>query len=104
AGLHRPRERRRIGAEVPAERAPSHAKIPRLARATTLLEVDWLRLRQVRPAALHDPAVLVLRVDPVAHLLLDAVEVERRQELAVRHGLEVVVVAADTDELFYMRV
>src|SRR6185503_13391808 len=58
----------------------------------------------MRPAALHDPAVLVLRVDPVAHLFLDAVEVEWRQKVAVRHRLEVVVVPAHADELLDMRV
>src|SRR6185295_18557058 len=53
AGLHRPWQRRCVGAEVSAERAAAHAEVPRLARAAALLEMYLLRLRQMRPPALH---------------------------------------------------
>ena len=104
AGLRRPRQRRGVRAEVAAERAAAHAQVARLAGAASLLQMDRVRLRQMRPPALHDVAIAVVRAHRVAQVLLDAVEVERRQVLAVGHRLDPVAVAAHADEALDVRV
>ena len=66
--------------------------------------MNRIRLGQVRPSSLNDVTIAVMCVELVAHLLLRAVEVEWREELAVRHRLEVVRVPADADEFLDVRV
>src|SRR5215204_3827155 len=102
--LRRPWKRGGVGAEVAAVGTAAHAEVPRLARPAPLLEVDRVRLREVRPPPLHDVTVLVVRAHRVAEMLLDAVEVERRQVLAVGHRFETVAVAAHADELLDVRI
>ena len=104
AGLRRPRERRGVRGEVGAERAAAPAQVARAAGAASLLQMDRLGLRQMSPSAAHHVAIAVVSADLVAHVLLDAVEVERRQEFAVGHRLDSVAGAAHADEALDVRV
>src|SRR3954465_14197615 len=58
----------------------------------------------MRPATLYDVPIAVALEQTVAQMLFSAVEVERRQILAVRHRLESIAGAADTNELLHVRV
>ena len=104
AGLRRPRERRRVRGEVGAERAAAPAQVARAAGAASLLQMDRLGLRQMSPSAAHHVTIAVVRADLVAHVLLDAVEVERRQEFPVGHRLDSVAGPAHADEALDVRV
>src|ERR1700681_2320172 len=78
SGLCRPRERRRIRAEVASVGAPTHTQIARLTGTASLLQMDLSRPREMRPPPLNHVAVAVMRAHAVAEMLLDAVEVEWR--------------------------
>jgi hypothetical protein len=73
-------------------------QIPRLTPAASLLEMDLFWLREVRPSALHDVPVAVVRADLLAQVSLDAVEVEWREIFAVGHRFESICVAAHSNE------
>src|SRR5262245_15318945 len=66
--------------------------------------MDRLGLGKVSPSAVHHVTIAVVRADPVAHVLFDAVEVERREEFPVGHRLDSVAGAADADEALDVRV
>ena len=91
------RQRRRVAGEIGAVRTASVTEISRLALPSPIV-----RLRQDRDAAADQPPILKARGDPVAQVRLDAVHVERGQQLAVRQLRQPRVLAADADELLDM--
>ena len=66
--------------------------------------MDVFRLREVRPASLHHVPIAIVRADAVAEMLLHAIEVERREKLAVRHRLDPICISAHADEPLDVRV
>src|SRR5262245_26160075 len=66
--------------------------------------MDRLWPREVSPASAHHVAVAVVHADLVAHVLLDAVEVERRKIFPVGHRLDAVARPAHADESLDVRV
>src|SRR6185312_7650359 len=59
AGLLRPGQRGRHRAEIAAEWTTARAEITGLALSATLLDVDRVWLREVRPAGLHHVPVRI---------------------------------------------